>query len=473
MTCTVKKKTRYVFDKISQLAKELGISVYVVGGYVRDLLREQDGLDLDFVVIGNALEFCREFKRRYRLQSFVTYPRFGTCMLGFNNHKLEFVSARVETYNTNSRKPEVKTADLISDLSRRDFTINSIAMNISTEKFGELIDPYNGKEDLCKGLIRTPLQPEQTFSDDPLRMMRAIRFASQFNYKIETSTFEAINHTSNRLTIVSQERITAEFNKILLSIKPSTGFILLDKTGLLRIFFPEFEQTKGVEQRDKFHHKDVFYHTLQVLDQVALMSDKLQLRLAAVFHDIAKPRTKRFSKSTGWTFYGHEVIGEKMSASILHRLKYPKEIITYVKKMVRLHLRPMALVSEEVTDSAIRRLLFLSGEEFDDLMLLCKADITSKNPEKVKRYLKNYQIVIEKSKEVEDKDKLRAFKSPVDGNEIMALFNLTPGPQIGMIKKFIEEAILSGNIPNEHDAALAFLLGEKTNLFKRIEDIRR
>jgi len=473
MTSKIKKNTRHIFDLLSELAEEMDLSVYVVGGYVRDLLRRHEGTDLDFVVVGDALKFCEAFKKNHRTKSYIAYPRFSTCMLEYKNHKLEFVSARTETYERTSRKPRVKKADLLSDLSRRDFTINAIAMDISKEKFGELTDPYQGSEDLRKGLIRTPREPHQTFSDDPLRMMRAVRFASQFNFKIDPSTFQAVCQAAGRLSIISQERITAEFNKIMLSAKPSTGLLLLDETGLLHQFFPEFEKTRGVEQREKYHHKDVFYHTLQVIDQVAEVSDKLALRLAALLHDIAKPKTKRFSRETGWTFYGHEVIGEKMSASILHRLKYSKETISYVKKIVRLHLRPMALVSEEVTDSAIRRLLVMAGDHFDDLMLLCRADITSKNPEKVKRYLKNYQIVIEKSREVEEKDKLRAFKSPVNGNEIMTLFNLEPGPQIGIIKKFIEERILSGEIPNEHDAAMAHLIAARDKLLEKINQLNK
>jgi putative nucleotidyltransferase with HDIG domain len=454
----IKKNSRKVFDTIAQLGQELNMPVYVVGGYVRDLLLGIDGFDIDFVVIGDAIRFCEEFKKRQsNAGSLVTYPRFGTSMIQYQNYKLEFVTARSEIYEENSRKPTVKKADLLSDLSRRDFTINTLALDIHPKRFGKITDPYNGEEDLKKGIIRTPLEPEQTFSDDPLRMMRAIRFSTRFNFKIEPNTFAAITNTAERLKIISQERITAEFNKIVLSKKPSLGINLLEKSGLLAFFFPEFVAMKGIEQREAHHHKDVYFHTLQVLDNVAQISEKLNLRLAAIFHDIAKPNTKRFNKKTGWTFHGHEVVGERMSASILHRLKYSNEIIDYVCKIVRLHLRPMALVSEKVTDSAIRRLLFLSGDEFEDLMTLCRADITSKNPIKVKRYLNNYAIVLKKAKEVEEKDQLRAFKSPVNGNEIMTLFQLSPGPQVGRIKKIIEEAILSGEIPNEHDAAYAYI----------------
>lgn len=453
----IKKNSRILFGKISDLGTELNMPVYVVGGYVRDLILGNDGFDLDFVVVGDALKFCKNLKKKINAGSLVTYPRFGTCMLQYQSHKLEFVTARTETYQKNSRKPEVVKADLLSDLSRRDFTINTLAMDIHPDRFGQITDPYSGKSDLDAGLIRTPLEPQQTFSDDPLRMIRAIRFSTIFNFKIDPETFQAITDTAKRLEIISQERITAELNKILMADKPSTGINLLAQTGLLEIFLPELIATKGVEQRESHHHKDVYFHTLQVLDKIAQTTDNLNLRLAALFHDIAKPKTKRFNKKAGWTFHGHEVVGERMSASILRRLKYANETIDYVRKIVRLHLRPMALVSEEVTDSAIRRMLFLSGNEFDDLMLLCRADITSKNPEKVKRYLNNYEIVMEKAKEVEEKDQLRAFKSPVNGNEIMTLFNLSPGPEVGKIKKIIEEAILSGEIPNEHQAARLYI----------------
>jgi len=453
----IKKDSRTLFYKISDLGTELKMPVYIVGGYVRDLYLGSDGFDIDFVVVGDALKFCKELKKRIQAGALVSYPRFGTCMLRYQNHKLEFVTARTETYQKKSRKPTVEKADLLSDLSRRDFTINTLAMDIHPDRFGQITDPYDGKQDLETGLIRTPLEPQQTFSDDPLRMMRAIRFSTKFTFRIDPQTFQAITATAERLKIISQERITAEFNKILMAKKPSLGINLLAQCGLLDIFFPEMINTKGVEQIESHHHKDVYFHTLQVLDNISKTTENLNLRLAALFHDIAKPKTKRFNKKTGWTFHGHEVVGERMSDSILHRLKYSNDTIDYVCKIVRLHLRPMALVSEEVTDSAIRRLLFLSGEEFDDLMLLCRADITSKNPEKVKRYLNNYEIVLEKAEEVEEKDKLRAFKSPVNGNEIMTLFNLAPGPEVGIVKKIIEEAILSGDIPNEHSAALLYI----------------
>jgi poly(A) polymerase len=444
----------------------MGINILVVGGYVRDLLLGYESNDIDFMVIGNALDFAAEFKRRYKTSALVSYPKFGTCMLYYNRYKMEFVTAREESYSIGSRKPKVIKSDLISDLSRRDFTINAMAMKINIDNFGEIFDPYNGREDLKNKIIRTPKEPVQTFSDDPLRMIRAIRFASQLSFEIEKQTYSSIRETANRLKIISQERITEEFNKILITNKPSIGLILLDNCDLLPKFLPELSNMKGVEQRKEYHHKDVFYHTLQVLDQVAKTSSKLELRIAALLHDIAKPRTKRFDEKLGWTFHGHEIVGERMSVAILRRMKYSLNIINYVKKLVRLHLRPMALVSDEVTDSAVRRLLVLAGNEFEDLMLLCRADITSKNPDKVKKHLNNYQIVMQKALIVEERDKLRTFKSPIDGNEIMKFFAIKPGPKIGKIKKVIENAILDGIIPNEHDKAFEFIKKNKKELLK-------
>ncbi len=457
----ISSETKELLGDIQKIAKLKDTVVYAVGGFVRDLFLGKTSKDIDFVVIGDAIRFTKELNKAYSTTTPVLFPKFGTSMLQFREFNLEFVSAREEQYDSTSRKPIVKKADLYSDLSRRDFTINSIAMDISPEKFGEMIDPFNGISELKAGLLKTPLEPEQTFSDDPLRMMRAVRFAATLNFEIEEKTFSAIKNTAERLSIISQERIADEFNKIMQSEKPSIGLNLLDSGNLLKIFLPEFFEAKGIEQKNEYHHKDVFYHTLQVIDQISLHTDKLELRLAALFHDIAKPRTKRFSEESGWTFHGHEIVGERMANTILKRMKYANEIIKYVKNMVRLHLRPMAVVSEEVTDSAIRRLLFLAGEDFDDLLILCRADITSKNPVKVKQYLRNYEIVLKKAKEVEERDQLRAFKSPVDGNEIMEKFNISPGPQIGIIKKFIEEAILNGDVPNEHDVALEYILSNK------------
>ena len=457
--------TKYVLDEIYRVSKNLNLQIYVVGGFVRDLVLNKPGKDIDFVIIGDAIEFARNLHNTLSTSEPVFFPKFGTAMLHYKNYHLEFVNAREELYEPSSRKPEVIKTDLLADISRRDFIINTLAMEITPEKFGNVIDPYNGISDINDKIIRTPLEPEKTFSDDPLRMMRAIRFATTLNFKIEENTLIAIKNVSQRLEIISQERITDEFNKILMALKPSIGLELLDSCTLLNQFLPEFVNAKGIEQKLEHHHKDVFYHTLQVIDQISLQTDKLELRLAALFHDIAKPNTKRFSEETGWTFHGHEVVGEKMTGSILKRMKYSNEIINYVKKIVRLHLRPMALVSEEVTDSAIRRLLFLAGDDFDDLMILCHADITSKNPKKVKLYIKNYKNVIKKAIEVEERDRLRSFKSPIDGNEIMKLFNLEPGPIIGKIKKSIENAILDGVIANEYSAALKFINDKKNDLF--------
>jgi putative nucleotidyltransferase with HDIG domain len=462
MTKKIKKSTRDLFNALHEIGRDLGTDIFVVGGFVRDLKLGFESKDIDFVVLDDALKLARMVKKRLHANALVVYPNFGTAMIQLDRYKLEFVTARKESYAKSSRKPVVQKADLAADLSRRDFTVNAMAMDIGPENFGTIIDPWSGISDLEKKILRTPLDPELTFSDDPLRMMRAVRFATRLSFKIEEQTLAAIRRKADRLEIVSQERITDEFNKIMMAPKPSAGLNLLFETDLLNIFLPEFVLTRGTEQRSNYHHKDVFYHTLQVIDKLADVSDKLELRLAALFHDIAKPRTKRFEPGVGWTFHGHEVVGERMTGAILRRLKYPTHTINYVKKLVRQHLRPMFLVDEEVTDSAIRRLLFLAGEEFDDLMTLCRADITSKNPRTVKQHMKNYEIVMEKARIVEEKDRMRAFKSPVDGIEIMQLFDLKPGPEIGRIKKFVEEAILDGEIPNEHDAARAFLLENKS-----------
>lgn len=459
-------KIRDIFNKIYQTARELDYEIYVVGGYVRDKLLDKDVKDIDFVVVGDAMKFADHIKKKLHLKRMVRYPRFGTFMTKYYDYILEFVNAREESYSKDSRKPVTKQADLYSDLSRRDFTINTLAMDISPQNYGKIIDVYNGREDLRKGILRTPLEPLQTFSDDPLRMMRAIRFASQLNFKIEPAAYHAINEASDRLKIISQERINDEFNKILLTEKPSIGLNMLDETGLLKIFLPEICAMKGVDQKKKYHHKDVFYHTLEALDNIAQNTDSLKLRLAALFHDVGKPKTKHFDEESGWSFHGHEVVGKRMVKGILRRLCYPAETIQYIQKLVNLHLRPMALVSEEVTASAIRRLIFLAGDDIDDLMTLCRADITSKNPQRVKQYLKNYDMVIQKMAEVEERDRLRNFQPPVDGNEIMKLFNIEPGQQIGKIKKFIEEAILNGQVQNDHDACLELIMKNRETLLK-------
>lgn len=449
---------RELFKLIDTVAREMGNDIYVVGGYVRDKILGRKVKDIDFVILGDAMQFADQLCRSLEIKNLVRYPRFGTFMTYYKGYHLEFVNARKESYDNNSRKPVTEPSDLLSDLSRRDFTINTLAMHISDDKFEEIVDIFDGQKDLENGIIRTPLEPGQTFSDDPLRMMRAIRFATRFQFKIKEETFKGIRENSERLAIISQERIQDEFNKILLTAKPSQGMELLDESGLLEQFFPEACAMKGVEQKKEFHHKDVFYHTLEVLDNIAEKDDSLELRLAALFHDVAKPRTKRFVEDTGWTFHGHEVVGERMAKVILKRLKYSNEMIQNVAKLVRLHLRPMALISDEVTDSAIRRLLFLSGDSFDNLMILCRADITSKNPKRVQRYLENYDYLLEKIQKVEERDRIRNFQPPVDGLEIMEIFKAKPGPLIGRVKKFLEEAILDGKVENEHDACVKYIM---------------
>ncbi|MEJ2054492.1 MAG: HD domain-containing protein [Calditrichaceae bacterium] len=456
--------TEALFEKIYRVADSCGFKVYVVGGYVRDKLLGRSGKDIDFVVVGDAMKFADRLKKELHLRRLVRYPRFGTFMTRFYNYDLEFVNARSESYDTGSRKPVTRQADLKSDLSRRDFTINALAMDINPSSDKTVIDIFNGRHDLKKGIIRTPLDPFKTFSDDPLRMMRAIRFASQFKFKVEKNTFNGIIENKDRLTIVSQERVTDEFNKIMLSEKPSVGLDMLNKTGLMKIFLPELYDTQGIEQINKYHHKDVFYHTLEVVDNIAESTDDLNLRLAALFHDIGKPGTKRFDEKNGWTFHGHEIVGKRMVQRIMKRMRYSSEAIHYVKKLTALHLRPMALVDSDVTDSAVRRLVFLAGDQIDDLMVLCRADITSKNPRRVKQYRKNYDHVLEKIAEVEERDRIRNFQPPVNGLEIMQMFDLKPGPKVGKIKKFVEEAILNGDVPNEHDACIDLINKNKQQL---------
>ncbi len=454
-----------LFKLIYSIAEEAGYPVYVVGGYVRDtILKKHGGKDIDFVVVGNAMLFADKLKDELALNNIVRYARFGTFMFKYKGYQLEFVNARKESYASDSRKPETEIADLRSDLSRRDFTINTLAMDISPQSFGEIIDIFNGRNDLENKIIRTPLNPEQTFSDDPLRMMRAIRFATRLKFEIEAETFQAIEKNASRLNIISAERINDEFSKMLLTENPSQAINLLDKSNLLVQFLPEAIDMKGVDQRKDFHHKDVFNHTLQVLDNAAEQSDSLELRLAALLHDIGKPATKRFNENIGWTFHGHEVVGERLSKTILKHLKFSNEVTQTVSKLVRLHLRPMALVNDEVTDSAIRRLVYNAGDVFDNLIKLCRADITSKNPQKVKQYLKNYDRLLEKIERVEERDRIRNLQPPVRGEEIMKLFEVKPGPFIGKVKKFLLEAILEGDVANDHDSCIEYLENRREEL---------
>lgn len=449
--------TSEVLERIGALADREKAEAYVVGGYVRDRLLGKAVTDIDIVVVGDGVAFARTVGREFR-SNVVVFEKFGTAMLPLDQSKIEFVAAREESYAADSRKPAVKQATLESDLSRRDFTVNTLAASINAPRWGELVDLFGGVRDLEAKLLRTPLDPARTFDDDPLRMMRAVRFASQLQFAIDPPTFAAAASMADRIKIVSQERVTDEFMKILASPTPSVGLKLLHAAGLAKHVFPELVDMVGVEQRKDYHHKDVFLHTLKVVDNICQSTDDVWLRFTALVHDIAKPRTKAFKEGIGWTFHGHEDLGARMMKSIFRRMRLPMEKLHYVEKLVRLHLRPMVLVSEEVTDSAVRRLLFETGPEIDDLMVLCRADITSQNSQKVARFLKNYDIVMAKMKEVEEKDRLRNWQPPVRGEEIMQVCGLAPGIIVGILKTKIEEAILEGIIPNEHDAALAFLL---------------
>ena len=458
-----------ILNEIGQIADNHGFSVYVVGGFIRDLLLSDDPysdvrMDLDFTIIGDALEFTKLLQKEYNAKNVVVFERFGTTMLELNGYKLEFVTAREESYLENSRKPMVKKADLKSDLARRDFTINTLAVGLNNNNWGKMYDPFNGMSDLDQKIIRTPLEPSITFKDDPLRILRAIRFATLLNFEIDLETERSITKMASRLEIVSKERITDEFFKILSAPKPSTGLLLMDKLDVLAHVLPELIDMKGVEQRKGFHHKDVFYHTLIVVDNIAKVSDKLNLRLAALFYDVAKPQTKRFDEKVGWTFHGHDEIGARMMEGISKRMRISNDVKEFVQKLIRLHLRPIFLVSEDVTDSAIRRFIVQAGEELDDLLKLCRADITSGNPKRVKEHLKNFDYVMSRVGEVMEKDQLRGFQSPVRGEKIMEVCGISPSPLVGKFKKAIEDAILDGKIHNEYDAALSYLEELKVEL---------
>ncbi|MCK6618149.1 MAG: CCA tRNA nucleotidyltransferase [Cyclobacteriaceae bacterium] len=448
-----------VFSRVGEVADNLGLETYVVGGFVRDALMGRASKDVDFVCVGSGIDLATAVAKSLGPDVHVhVYKNFGTAQIPFQEFNLEFVGARKESYRNDSRKPIVEDGTLQDDQRRRDFTINAMAFCLNRNRFGELVDPFGGITDIKKKIIRTPTNPKITFSDDPLRMMRAIRFAAQLGFDIEPDTYAAIVEMADRITIVSQERITDELNKIILSPAPSYGFKLLFHSGLLNRFFPELVLLHGVEYVGNKAHKDNFFHTLQVLDNVADVSDDLWLRWAAILHDIAKPQTKRYDKEHGWTFHGHEDKGARMVPGIFRRLKLPMdEKMKFVQKLVRLHLRPIPL-AKEVTDSAIRRLLFDAGNDIDALMKLCRADITSKNIDKVGRFLKNFDLVERKMAEVEEKDRIRNFQPPVTGDEIIRIFNLTPGPIIKEIKEEIKEAILDGTIRNDKNEAMAFML---------------
>lgn len=482
-----------VLHLVGEEADKLGLECYVIGGWVRDLLLQRGSKDIDVVVVGSGISLAEAVNTRLKGSHLAVFRTYGTAQVklgakaaknyGVNGElELEFVGARRESYRKESRNPIVEDGTLQEDQNRRDFTINALAICLNADRYGELLDPFGGIRDMQQGIIRTPLDPDITFSDDPLRMMRAIRFACQLSFSLNITTFEAIQRNKERIRIITAERIADELNKIMLSNKPSVGWKLLQKTGLLAIIFPELEALQGVETVDGRGHKDIFLHTLQVLDTVAEMTSEPQntqvaedkvlwLRWAALLHDIGKPKSKKWEDGAGWTFHNHNYIGKKMVPRIFKRLKLPQnEKMVYVEKLVDLHMRPIALIEDTVTDSAVRRVLFEAGDDIDDLMLLCHADITSKNEEKVKRYHANYELVRHKMQEIEEKDRIRNFQPPLRGDEIMDLLGLEPCSTVGELKNAVKDAILDGIIPNEHDAAKKFLLKEAAKKGLEISD---
>jgi poly(A) polymerase len=466
MVFNIKPYERKIFEIIQSAAQDQKVPAYVVGGYVRDRLLARDSKDLDVVCVGDGIALAETVASKLTpLPQIAVYKRFGTAMIKHKDLEIEFVGARKESYSIDSRKPAVENGTLEDDQNRRDFTINAMAVSLNEEDYGKIIDPFNGFYDLENKIIKTPLEPDKTFADDPLRMMRAIRFATQLDFEIEETTYKSISKNRNRINIVSKERITKELEKIIASDRPAKGFNYLFDTGLLHIIFPEMASLHGVEIKNNVVHKDNFYHTLEVLENISKETKHIWLRWAAILHDIAKPPTKRFDANLGWTFYGHEALGAAMVPRIFKKMKLPLDTkMKYVQKLVLLHLRPIALTNDAVTDSAVRRLLFDAGEDIEDLMILCKADITSKNEGKVNRYKENYRVLMEKLKEVEEKDHLRSWQPPISGDDIMNILKLPPSREVGIIKNAIREAILDGEIANEYQPAYEFMMNKAKEL---------
>lgn len=462
-------KLKEIIIEIGKIGEQNDMPVYIVGGVIRDTLLNRPTSDLDILVVGDGIKFADMIAKQFSIKTVIKYKKFGTAMIPLNDINLEITSARKEVYKHESRKPEITYTELNEDLRRRDFTINSMAVDIRPSFLGDFYDPFNGVLDLKQKIIRTPLDAEATFFDDPLRMLRAIRFSTQFNYNIDKNTFDGIINTSKRINIISLERIRDELLKILSSPKPSTGLLLMEQGGLMQILFPEISELNGVENKNGHFHKDVFKHTLEVVDNITEYTNNPILRLAALFHDIGKPSTKYYRKGIGWTYYGHEDVGAKMFESIGRKLKLSTKTIKYIVKLIKLHLRPIAIASDTITDSAVRRLMVEADDDIDDLLSLCRADITSKNEYKVKSFMNNFNFVEKRIVDVEKRDKLRNFQSPVGGDEIMEIFNITPGPLVGKIKSMVESQILDGKIKNEYDATKSFILKNKKSIIEKIK----